>query len=289
LSDLSLPTVGLNGVNKIRLNVNREFQQPELTLVNNVISREFVINRDPFNPILDVTFDGRRIFDRDIVAPSTEVIMTIKDNNPLIDQADTTNFLVKYKKSTELNYQRIYFADPNNLLELLPANDDGKAQAALRFKDLSDGVYDLSVEVVDMSGNPSGVRPYTISFEVINETSITHFYPYPNPFSTRMKFVYTLTGDRVPEDIMIQIFTVSGKVVREISRADLEPIFIGNNISDFSWDGTDQYGDRLANGVYFYKVTVKDNGSNLKRASKEIDRNGEKFFKNNTGKIYLMR
>ena len=287
--ELNYNSLGLNGKNKIKLFVNPEYTQPELFLFNNTLNKDFIIKKDPFNPILDVTFEGRHIFDGDIVSPSPNILIQIKDNSPLIDFADTSNFVIRIKRSSDLNYKRVFFGDPGGILEILSSNGDERAEALYKPKNLNDGTYDLSVEVTDISGNSSGVRPYTISFKVINESSVTNFYPYPNPFSTRMSFVYTLTGSIIPENIEIEIYTVSGKLVKEIKKADLEPIFIGNNISDYKWDGTDQYGDKLANGVYFYRVTVKDNNSILKRSSREIDRNEDRFFKNNTGKIYLMR
>jgi flagellar hook assembly protein FlgD len=78
---------------------------------------------------------------------------------------------------------------------------------------------------------------------------------------------------------------VEGRVVKEVSKEELGNLRIGNNITDWTWDGTDQFGDRLANGTYFYKVTVKDGGEELKlRATK-----GDASFKEQVGVIYLMR
>ena len=79
--------------------------------------------------------------------------------------------------------------------------------------------------------------------------------------------------------------TVTGKVVREIFKEELGDIRIGRNITDFAWDGTDEYGDRLANGVYLYRVIVKDNGEDVDvRATA-----ASTFFKKGFGKMYLMR
>ncbi|MCC6683430.1 MAG: T9SS type A sorting domain-containing protein, partial [Bacteroidia bacterium] len=130
-----------------------------------------------------------------------------------------------------------------------------------------------------------GSKPYVISFNVINESAITHFIPYPNPCTNSMRFVFTVTGAQTPDQILVKIMTVTGKVVREISAAEFGPVHIGNNTSQFVWDGTDQYGDRLANGVYLYQVQVRANGVAIKHRSSELD----KYFSNNTGKIYLMR
>ena len=60
---------------------------------------------------------------------------------------------------------------------------------------------------------------------------------------------------------------------------------IGNNISEFTWDGTDQFGDKLANGVYLYKVTAKLNGEDLEHRNSA----GDSFFQDGYGKIYIMR
>ena len=79
--------------------------------------------------------------------------------------------------------------------------------------------------------------------------------------------------------------TVSGKVVREISTTELGNIHIGKNITEFAWDGTDQYGNKLGNGLYLYKVTNHLNGQTLQHYDTPADR----FFENNLGKMYLMR
>jgi len=120
---------------------------------------------------------------------------------------------------------------------------------------------------------------------VINESKITHFYPFPNPFSTSTRFVFTLTGSEIPDEIKIQILTVTGKVVREITQDEIGIIRIGHNITDYAWDGRDEYGDQLANGVYLYKVFVRSQGQNMEHRETSAD----KAFKKGFGKMYLLR
>ena len=108
---------------------------------------------------------------------------------------------------------------------------------------------------------------------------------YPNPFSTSTRFVFTLTGSETPDDIIIQIMTVSGKVVREITESELGPLSIGRNITDFSWDGTDEFGDPLANGVYLYRVRARLNGEDIKHRDSGADSHFTKDF----GKMYILR
>jgi flagellar hook assembly protein FlgD len=119
-----------------------------------------------------------------------------------------------------------------------------------------DGTYELHVQGMDNTGNTAGDIDYTISFEVINKAMVSNVMNYPNPFTSQTRFVFTLTGSEVPEYFKIQIMTVTGKVVREIMRSELGDLHIGNNITEFAWDGTDQFGDPLANGLYVYRVVT---------------------------------
>jgi flagellar hook assembly protein FlgD len=94
-----------------------------------------------------------------------------------------------------------------------------------------------------------------------------------------------LTGSEIPEDLKIQIMTVSGKVVREITKQEIGPIHIGNNRTQYAWDGRDEFGDKLANGVYLYRVLIKNKGGNFEHR----DSAGDKSFKKQFGKLYLLR
>ncbi|NCG30570.1 MAG: T9SS type A sorting domain-containing protein [Bacteroidetes bacterium] len=137
----------------------------------------------------------------------------------------------------------------------------------------------------DASGNSSGTDSYKIEFEVMNRSMVTHVMNYPNPFSTSTQFVFTLTGSSIPAVFTVQIMTISGKVVREITRAELGSIHIGRNITDYTWNGTDEYGDRLANGVYLYRVITKIDGESVEK----MTTSGDQYFKKEFGKMYLFR
>src|SRR5690606_23551170 len=113
----------------------------------------------------------------------------------------------------------------------------------------------------------------------------TNVMNYPNPFTTSTRFVFTLTGSEIPEVFTIQILTVTGKVVREITRSELGTLRIGRNITEYAWDGRDEYGDRLANGVYLYRVRTKLNGQDLEKRASGADQ----FFNREYGKMVLVR
>jgi hypothetical protein len=143
----------------------------------------------------------------------------------------------------------------------------------------------------DATNKPAGSEPYRVTFEVVNASTITNVFPYPNPVTSKAQFVFTLTGAELPRDMKIQILTLTGRVVKEIMMEDITakgPLRIGNNITGYAWDGTDTYGDRLANGTYLYRVILDDPTSKFSRraTSAEADR---RAFKNDWGKIVLIR
>jgi hypothetical protein len=294
---ITFSTLGLAGINSLWMEVNPYINgsvyvtdQPEQKHFNNLLQVPFYVEGDDEHPILDVTFNGRHILNGDIVAPESEILITLKDENPYLimdDISDTTLFGV-YLTDPKGVQKRIPFMDAsgNTIMQWIPADAQYK-----RFKIVFpanfelDGKYTLAVQGSDRSGNLSGDMEYRISFEVIHESMITYLMNYPNPFSTSTRFVFTLTGNEAPDEILIQIMTVSGKVVREITEDELGPIQIGRNITEYAWDGTDEFGDPLANGVYLYTVKAQINGEDIKH----LESGADSHFKKEFGKMYLMR
>lgn len=280
----TMSTKGLSGRYAANIFFNPEMAQPEVSLLNNYLSIPFLVVTDNLNPLLDVTFDGRHIMNGEIVSPNPLILITSKDENKFLLQTDTAGFEVLLKVPGSQVFAPIDFTSGE--LTFKPAQDINNV-AAIEYRpvDLKDGKYTIKIQSKDMTGNHAGKEYYVIDFTVVNESTVTNFYPYPNPFTTQMRFVFTLTGKEVPDDIRIKIMTVSGRVVREINKDELGNIRIGNNISEFAWDGTDQFGDRLSNGVYLYQVTVKNRHEDVKHR----DSAGDNSFIKGTGKIYLLR
>ena len=294
---IEFSTIDYVGVNSLWMEVNPYVNgslvvtdQPEQEHFNNLLQVPFRVTGDNINPILDVTFNGRHILNKDIIAPKSEIFITLKDENPLIimdSVSDTTQFGV-YLTGPDGIQKRIPFVDGagNVIMQWVPADAQNK-----RFKIIYpgsfqvDGIYTLLVQGTDRSGNISGDIQYKISFEIIKESTITYLMNYPNPFSTSTRFVFTLTGSEVPQDMIIQIMTVTGKVVREITEDELGPIYIGRNITEFDWNGTDEFGDPLANGVYLYRVKSRLNNEEIKHRDSGADTHFTKDF----GKMYIMR
>ncbi len=282
--ETAIPSRNLPETNNLAVQLTAK--ENELYAFNNADLRvgAVEIQEDNTNPVLDITFDGKYILDGDIVSPNPAIRIRIKDDNPFINKTDTLGLQLDLKGPCQgCAFERVPLNQPN--ISTIDGTADQDFELSFTPQLLEDGIYTLRVQGRDAQNNVAGLAPYEINFEVINESTITHFYPYPNPFSTSTRFVFTLTGAKVPDRLKIQIMTISGRIVREISKAELGPITIGNNISTFAWDGTDEYGDALANGVYFYRVLMEDDEERFKRRKTA----GDRAFKNNFGKLYILR
>ncbi len=281
---------------KVNINETNRSIMPELTLSNNSALRYFYVEQDLINPLLDVTFDGRHITNGEIVSASPVITITSKDENKINWQTDTSGIIIWLKKpGINSDYERIDFDSMG--VKFYPATSSyNLAKVEFNPKNLADGIYSIKVQSRDANEILAGSTEYVINFQVISKQSVTNLYPYPNPFTTAMRFVFTLTGSEVPDEINIKIMNIQGKVIKELNKSDLGEIKIGNNITEVVWDGTDEFGDRLSNGVYLYTVTIKSKGETLTQLEDDnssqllnADKANNKYFKNATGKIVLLR
>jgi hypothetical protein len=293
---ITFSTTNFVGVNYLWVEANpmvqatNDYDQLEQHHFNNLAYIRFEVDEDKINPLLDVTFDGIHIMDGEIVSAYPNIMITLDDENPflLMDELeDTAQFKVFIYDPVGAE-TRVYFDDGgvDPVMEFIPAGSDNKCIINYNPRLILDGEYRLLVQANDKSRNASGDFDFEINFEVINRLTVTEVMNYPNPFSTSTRFVFTITGVEPPPYFMIQIMTVSGRVVREIRQDELGDLRIGRNITDYAWDGRDNFGDQLANGVYLYRVIVKDN-YNSDVELRETD--ASQWFKKGFGKMYLMR
>jgi flagellar hook assembly protein FlgD len=95
------------------------------------------------------------------------------------------------------------------------------------------------------------------------ELALKHVLNYPNPFTTQTKFFFEHNQAFNQLKVTIQIYTISGKVVKTIQKSLNSDSYRSEGID---WDGKDDYGDKLGRGVYIYKLAVLD--LNNKKAEK---------------------
>lgn len=276
-------TIDLQGRYQFSFEINPDKDQAEQHEFNNFAIKEIFIQGDNKNPLLDVTFDGVHILDGDIVSANPNILIELNDDNQFLPITDIEAFDLSMLYPNESQARPISLSDPN--LRFTPATPENK-QATLEYNpNLEEGIYKLFVQGRDVSGNDSAQDQFSVTFEVVKERKITNILNYPNPFSNSTQFVFTLTG-QVPDVFIIRIMTLSGKVVKEITKDELGEIRLGTNKTKYRWTGTDDFGNQLANGVYLYKVIMyNENGEEYEKMINE----SEQYFTKGIGKMVLLR
>lgn len=234
-------------VSPVQVTVTARSLPDEFFTFNNKALNSFYVTRDSIQPEFKITFDGKELVDGDVISSKPEVIMTLEDNSPLpitsnlftlvLDNVHTLNF---YNPTDSLKFD--YIPYPNS-----------KATVTWHPK-LEDGTHSLSVFVKDSSGNPFNSAQSVYRFNVFNNPDLLQVYNYPNPFKDKTEFTFELRGVIPPEEVKIKVFTVAGRLIKEMTIPG-SGLQIGFN--RIPWDGTDQDGDEIANGVYFYKIISK--------------------------------
>lgn len=146
-------------------------------------------------------------------------------------------------------------SDPIVLNSYYTANLDTYQSGEIRFQfnELAVGSHTLRLKIWDVNNNSSEQQ---IEFVVQKESEMTleHVLNYPNPFTTNTEFFFEHNQCCTDLETQIQIFTVSGKLVKTINKNIYTS---GYRSEGIAWDGKDDYGDQLAKGVYVYRLKVK--------------------------------
>ncbi|MDF2449293.1 MAG: hypothetical protein K0R26_1797 [Bacteroidota bacterium] len=122
------------------------------------------------------------------------------------------------------------------------------------LNELSEGNHTLSLKVWDVQNNStSAYTDFVVSSQA--DLALTHILNYPNPFTSKTKFFIEHNQCCVSLKVLIQVYTISGKVVKSINKTINNE---GFRFDGIEWDGKDEFGDKLARGVYIYRVSVTD-------------------------------
>ncbi|HBT10551.1 MAG TPA: peptidase C25, partial [Leeuwenhoekiella sp.] len=133
-------------------------------------------------------------------------------------------------------------------------------QALRTLRDLEPGLHTVTVVAWDTYNNSSTAD---LQFVVAGDEELTleRVLNYPNPFVNYTEFWFNHNRPYEPLEVQVQIFTISGKVVKTINQLVTTTGFLSREIT---WDGLDDFGQKLGKGVYVYKITVKSTLTNKK-------------------------
>jgi hypothetical protein len=131
-------------------------------------------------------------------------------------------------------------------------NSYQKGMVRYPFYSLSDGKHTLSLKVWDVYNNSNtAVTEFVVASS--SRLALDKVLNYPNPFTTHTRFMFEHNKPCDNLDVNIQIFTVSGKLIKTLeTMVKCE----GYRSEDITWDGKDDFGDNIGKGVYVYRLKV---------------------------------
>ena len=139
---------------------------------------------------------------------------------------------------------------------------DDFTTGTVRFplRKLSPGLHTIVFKAWDVYNNPVIAE---IQFIVTDNDTITltHVLNYPNPFVNYTEFWFTHNKPYEPLEVQVQVMTITGKIVWTKNQIITTEGFLSKEIT---WDGKDDFGDKIGKGVYVYKLTVKSTSTNMK-------------------------
>ncbi|NND71714.1 MAG: type IX secretion system sortase PorU [Rhodothermales bacterium] len=228
------------------------------------------------NPPNDIAGPEVRLFLNDttfvsggLTNPDPQLIVKVFDESGI----NTVGAGVGHELLLTVNGDEINSTDISSGFQSEP-NSYQKGTVTWALSDLPDGPGDLGVRIWDVLNNSTeAVLDYTVTAS--ERLAIRNVYNYPNPMSSRTRFVFE--HNQVPgtqADVLIRVYTIDGRPVRTIESADALPegVLTGGPVS-VPWDGLDEDLDRLATGIYLYKVRVEvDSPEGGRQVAEQIEK-----------------
>jgi hypothetical protein len=134
-----------------------------------------------------------------------------------------------------------------------------KGSISYQLSDLETGEHEIQLKVWDNVNNSSEA---TIDFIVSDNSdlSISHLLNYPNPFTTSTSFYFEHNQASQELDILIQILSISGTLIKTIETSVTSS---SSRVGPIEWDGKDDFGNSIGRGVYFYRVRIRTNNGKI--------------------------
>ena len=230
--------------------------------VNLIAGVDIVITDDPhLNPLMEllpglIELNAKpgEVIQRKLIVRETSGEL---DMDNVVLSAD--DLLVKGKEGEMIPAQNIIF-DPSRLS--IPAGGEREVTMKITVPDnILPNLYYSGF--VTAESDDAGTKRAAINIIDLaeSELQILELCNIPNPFGDRTAFSYYLTKDAM--DVYIEIFTVSGEMIKEIDNAPVNALS-----NEVSWDGILDSGEQIANGIYIYRVTASDESETVSAVEK---------------------
>jgi len=239
------------GSMSFRISIDSENRIREIYEDNNTYEISFWVKPDTTvssvsGNNLTVSYDGVEIIDGDYISSNPKIKIVL--NYPVwFNINDTGSVEIRIDNIKVQNAIMSTSYDTNNRIIIYEFETK-----------LENGEHTLKIFGKNVYGKLESAPGYEKYFSVFNEMRILNTYNYPNPFTNQTFFTFSLT--KIPDQLKIKVFSVAGRLVKEINKNASE---LRVDFNKIPWDGRDEDGDLLANGVYIYKIILRNRGESI--------------------------
>ncbi|WP_461598133.1 type IX secretion system sortase PorU [Winogradskyella sp.] len=219
---------------------------------------------DNIGPVINLFMNDENFVSGGITNESPNLIAKLQDDNGINTASGIGHDITAIIDGDETN--------PIVLNDYYQANVDDYTNGSVTypFRDLEPGLHTLTLKAWDTYNNSSTAEIQFTVYDKDEELVIDNVLNYPNPFVDYTEFWFNHNSPD-PLDISVQIFTVSGKLVRTLNGQTSADELCFNGSSSLSrsmvWDGRDDFGDKIGKGVYIYKLKVRSS-----RLNKQVEK-----------------
>ncbi|MGB9596088.1 MAG: FlgD immunoglobulin-like domain containing protein, partial [Candidatus Poribacteria bacterium] len=205
-----------------------------------------IMSNDNRPPNIQIDVADQNFTNGNVVSSEPKINAIISDNDGIDLLLHKLDILVSIDAG---DFESVNQEDYN--IHLDPSSNDVVVNYAP--KKLVPGNYEVKFLAYDFNGN-LGVR--SIKFVVKGEFEVekNSLMNYPNPFERETNITFQLSS--VADSAVVKIYTVSGRLIRTLEKQNVV------NFVMIHWDGRDEDGKEVANGVYYYKLRLKRQGRN---------------------------
>lgn len=224
-----------------------------------VVSSDSVSITDNNGPEIKIYFDNDYSYGANLVSSSPLLILKLEDESGI----NTTGLGIGHNIEAILNNDPLKSFKLNEYFQGDLDQGNRKGEIRYRLSDLPIGKNNIKVTAWDVFNNRNDAE---MDFEVVgqNQLIIKNVYNYPNPANGETYFTFQHSYDQ-PVNVTIKIYTVAGRLIHKIEKHNVLDKFVR-----IYWDGRDNQGDFLGNGVYLYKIIINslDNSKNSEALGK---------------------
>jgi hypothetical protein len=216
---------------------------------------------DNDGPIIKPFMNDTNFINGGITSANSTLVVDLSDDNGI----NTSGTSVGHNITAYLDGSN----EPINLNSFFEGASNNYKRGFVKYplRNLSPGKHSIKVKAWDVLNNSNTA---TVDFVVSdgNASDISRVLNYPNPFTDYTEFWFEHNHPGELLYVTVNIYSISGKAVRSIRKSFVSE---GSQVREkVTWDGRDEYGNKIGRGTYIYQIHYKTASGNTAQKMQKL-------------------